>query len=354
MTETIVLPDGSTLTQTSSLQSFSAAKKYPGHTLTPHTDTLQLADGVATVEHTYIFTPAQVTPPPPPPPPTGLIWSDGLTSESQVTYDSSGQGHLTGFGNIEGGTKNPSYTVTPRVTVVELGGRMAIKKVVYNADPASVMPSGSSPNPAASANSPGLVTLTENNVGVVQFSVWMPGPGNTRGENPLPLIKSGAWCQVFEMYGTPYAGSPPWEIDISSPDGINNYWTIPGVAPHYENRWVSVQPIQTECWNDFEIGYIFDTQASTDGKTHGLIFLNFGPNAGTTFGSTLALQEFVQADAPLFDDDTVMGLVTAGPSNWNGGANTLNFPLYHKSGLSVDPVFAYHSEMGLAARMEEV
>lgn len=53
--ESITLPDGSVLTQTTKLKAFDKSKKNPGHVPTPHTDTLQLPDGVATIEHDYVF-----------------------------------------------------------------------------------------------------------------------------------------------------------------------------------------------------------------------------------------------------------------------------------------------------------
>jgi hypothetical protein len=91
-----------------------------------------------------------------------VIWDGSNAAGNQVSYTagsapSGGQGTLLGYGNIEGGTRSPSLP-PGRVTVVAvLGGSRSgycIKQVCYDTDPASVMPVGSSSNPAAAAKQP--------------------------------------------------------------------------------------------------------------------------------------------------------------------------------------------------------
>jgi hypothetical protein len=291
-----------------------------------------------------------------------VIWDGSNSAGNQVSYTagsapSGGQGTLLGYGNIEGGTRNPS--IPPgRVTVVAaLGSRSGycIKQVCYDTDPASVMPVGSSANPAAAANSPQLISTTVNSNVYIAGSVWLPGPGNARSDNAFPIVPSaaGVFFQLLEVYGLPYNGSPPWELDVRSLDGgTTNSFIVPSqISPSFPRYWQSSASVVYETWNDYVFHLGFGTTASADGGlTGGFLELWWGPNnTSASFGSTLVQQTFnSNAAYTLANSGKTLCIPTATAANWNGASpNTVNYDAYRKggqfTGAGVDPVTVYHS-----------
>lgn len=84
MTETITLPDGATITQSSRLKSLNATKKYPSNILKPHTITYDTPSGVAVVEVDPVYAPPSSGPTPNAPVTVGkLIFDDEFQSAEQ-------------------------------------------------------------------------------------------------------------------------------------------------------------------------------------------------------------------------------------------------------------------------------
>lgn len=300
-----------------------------------------------------------------------LIW-DGRPGSggtgTAVSYDGTGQGSIANYSNVEGGTLSPSYTVTPRVTVVTLdstwnGGRSgekAFKLICYDADPASVKPTGSSANPAAAVDSPALIKTTVNNNVFIGHSVYLPGSGNSRGDNPTQVIFGSGWFyQVFECYGPPFAGSPPWQMNLVSLDGgSTNTWNMPSqVSPSFPRFWQAGSSVTYEAWYDFVYHLGFSTTA---GSTQGFVelWVNGVPQSFNTNAAwTLTTSEGADGGSP--QPNGKLLFVTAGAANWNGSsANTLDFDTYRKSGTITgsgkDPNTVYQARQRLGTTFASV
>ena len=221
----------------------------------------------------------------------GVLWSGDMSS-----------GSLSQYALVEQCPGAVSVVGSPAPAGVH-----AVGLTVNNNDTMSACPNHVfSANPAAAVDSPGLFHAGDDRY--IGFSTFLPAN--------FPYIPH--WFQLAEIYGPPFAGSPPIGIDIEG--SRLGLWNDHSTG--YANPW-SV-PVQTNTWLDL----VLHVKFSSD-PTVGFVEIWLGG----------VQQTFSNGQQRLYMATLVPGI------NWTGGngANTLDLDQYRSILDPFGPVTIYHA-----------
>lgn len=270
-------------------------------------------------------------PPPPTPQAVGkgpgpFIWDGSFGLGSQITYDNTSNaynGSYPGWGGFGGHPTIPAGQRPCRVVVPpvpEWAGYGAL-----------LIETWAGQNPGGSMASTKWF-LGNAAKGQANSNVWIaggilfPGANDPNGLLPFPAITRSQWFQFFELYGSPFKGSPQWALGIN-PDaqGANCIVIKTPMETAAQPTLLQSAPIQ----NGVPIFWKAHVVNSSD-PTQGLLELWLAVGAGPYVAQSFLPQQGVT----LTNNNTTARFATLGPQD-DAALNYLNFDCYHTPGLSL-------------------
>lgn len=144
------------------------------------------------------------------------------TQSSDLLFDGA---HISDFDQIQAAAGAITEVADPAGS-----GETSFQMTVDESDVYPVTPTD---NPRAQALSPALIEAGDE--------IWL----QTKFMLPTDMPTVKGWMSLMQIYGAPYNGSSPWEIDVAENEILwqrngTYHWDIPWRMPLVKGRWVSV------------------------------------------------------------------------------------------------------------------